>query len=34
VRAELLEGIKGKLDEAGISIPYPQQEIHVHEVKI
>ncbi|MFT4650305.1 MAG: small conductance mechanosensitive channel [Polaribacter sp.] len=33
VRAELLEGIKVKLDEAGISIPYPQQDIHMHEVK-
>jgi small conductance mechanosensitive channel len=33
VRAELLEGIKVKLDEAGISIPYPQQDVHIHEVK-
>ena len=33
VRAELLEGIKVKLDEAGISIPYPQQDVHMHEVK-
>lgn len=33
VRAVLLEGIKVKLDEAGISIPYPQQDIHMHEVK-
>jgi|TARA_B110000093_G_scaffold66194_1_gene71907 small conductance mechanosensitive channel len=33
VRAELLESIKGKLDEAGIKIPYPQQDIHIHQVK-
>jgi small conductance mechanosensitive channel len=33
VRAELLEGIKVKLDEAGISIPYPQQDVHMHEIK-
>ena len=33
VRSELLEGIKVKLDEAGISIPYPQQDVHMHEVK-
>ena len=33
VRADLLEGIKVKLDEAGISIPYPQQDVHMHEVK-
>ena len=33
VRADLLEGIKIKLDEAGISIPYPQQDVHMHEVK-
>ncbi len=32
VRADLLEGIKIKLDEAGISIPYPQQDVHMHEV--
>lgn len=34
VRADLLEGIKTKLDEAGISIPYPQQDVHMHEVKV
>lgn len=34
VRADLLEGIKVKLDEAGISIPYPQQDVHMHEVKV
>jgi len=33
VRADLLEGIKIKLDEAGISIPYPQQDVHMHEIK-
>lgn len=33
LRADLLEGIKIKLDEAGISIPYPQQDVHMHEVK-
>jgi len=32
-RADILEGIKIKLDEAGISIPYPQQDVHMHEVK-
>ena len=34
VRADLLEGIKTKLDKAGISIPYPQQDVHMHEVKV
>ena len=34
VRAVLLESIKVKLDEAGISIPYPQQDVHMHEVKV
>jgi small conductance mechanosensitive channel len=33
VRSELLEGIKVKLDEAGISIPYPQQDVYLHEIK-
>ena len=33
VRADLLENIKVKLDAAGISIPYPQQDVHMHEVK-
>jgi len=32
-RADILESIKVKLDEAGISIPYPQQDVHMHEVK-
>ena len=33
VRPELLENIKLQLDEAGISIPYPQQDVHMYEVK-
>lgn len=33
VRADLLEKIKVQFDEAGISIPYPQQDVHMHEVK-
>ena len=33
VRADLLENIKMKFDEAGISIPYPQQDVYMHEVK-
>jgi len=33
VRPDLLEQIKLQLDAAGISIPYPQQEVHMHEVK-
>jgi len=33
VRPELLEHIKLQLDAAGISIPYPQQDVHMHEVK-
>lgn len=33
VRADLLEIIKIKFDEAGISIPYPQQDVYMHEVK-
>ncbi len=32
VRADLLENIKVKFDEAGISIPFPQQDVHLHEV--
>jgi small conductance mechanosensitive channel len=33
VLPELLENIKVQLDAAGISIPYPQQDVHMHEVK-
>ncbi|CAD7838732.1 MAG: Small-conductance mechanosensitive channel [Olavius algarvensis Gamma 3 endosymbiont] len=33
VRADLLEHIKLKFDAAGISIPYPQQDVYMHEVK-
>jgi small conductance mechanosensitive channel len=33
VRGELLEIIKVKFDEAGISIPYPQRDVYMHEVK-
>ncbi len=33
VKPDLLELIKVKFDEAGISIPYPQQDVHMHEVK-
>ena len=29
VRFDLTEGIKNALDEAGISIPYPQQDVHL-----
>ncbi len=30
---DLLENVKIKFDEAGISIPYPQQDVYMHEVK-
>jgi small conductance mechanosensitive channel len=33
VRWDLLETIKIKFDESGISIPYPQQDVYMHEVK-
>jgi len=33
VRPDLLETIKVRFDEAGISIPYPQQDVYMHEVK-
>ncbi len=29
VRGDLLEGIKAVLDENGLSIPYPQQDVHI-----
>ena len=32
VRSDLLETIKLSLDQAGISIPYPQQDVHMHTV--
>ncbi len=32
VKFELTEKIKMALDEAGISIPYPQQDVHMHQV--
>lgn len=33
VRFATLERVKNALDEAGISIPYPQRDVHMHEVK-
>jgi len=33
IRSSLLEKIKMTFDAEGISIPYPQQDVHVHEVK-
>lgn len=32
VRADLLEHIKTTFDAKGISIPYPQQDVHMHEI--
>jgi small conductance mechanosensitive channel len=32
VRFDTLERVKNSLDDAGISIPYPQQDVHMHEV--
>ena len=32
VRADLLETIKLSLDQAGISIPYPQQDVYMHTI--
>lgn len=33
VKGDLLEVIKIRFDEAGISIPFPQQDVYMHEVK-
>jgi small conductance mechanosensitive channel len=33
VRSDLLETVKVRFDEAGVSIPYPQQDVHMHGVK-
>jgi small conductance mechanosensitive channel len=33
VRSDMLENIKKAFDENGVSIPYPQQDVHMHEVK-
>ena len=32
VRSDLLEKLKLSFDENGISIPYPQQDVHMHNV--
>ena len=33
VRPQLLETIKTRFDASGISIPFPQRDVHLHEVK-
>ncbi len=32
VRSELLEQLKGELEKAGCSIPFPQRDVHLHQV--
>jgi len=32
-RSDLLENVKNAFDAAGISIPFPQRDVHLHEVK-
>ena len=32
VRASMLEKVKAAFDANGISIPYPQQDVHMHQV--
>lgn len=33
VRSDLLENVKDAFDDAGITIPYPQRDVHMYEVK-
>jgi len=33
VRSDLMENVKDKFDANGISIPYPQQDLHLHKVE-
>lgn len=33
VRSDLLENVKNAFDDAGITIPYPQRDVHLYEVK-
>lgn len=33
VRSDLLENVKNAFDEVGITIPYPQRDVHLYEVK-
>ena len=32
VKFELTEAVKKRFDEVGISFPYPQQDVHLHNV--
>lgn len=34
VRADLLEGIKNRFDANGVSIPFPQQDVHIKEMPV